>query len=280
MKISEFFLSIFDSVAKDKDEQAVSFSTTKPIPPSIPDDSTVQTLTIPLDLPKRAKPLEMVLIQPGTFMMGSLSKDPDRDKNEGPKHKVTLTKAYYIGKYLVTQAQWQAVMGSNPSSWKGINLPVEQVSWKDCKAFIKILNQSGQGTFRLPTEAEWEYACRAGTTTRFYWGDDLKYTKINDYAWYASNSDYKTHDVASKKPNAWGLYDMSGNVWELCLDRYGDYNSSSQIDPTGAGGISNCAIRGGSWNYDANLCRSAVRSSESIRFSYYYIGFRLLRLCD
>ncbi|MBC7324568.1 MAG: formylglycine-generating enzyme family protein, partial [Moorella sp. (in: Bacteria)] len=134
----------------------------------------------------------MVLIPAGTFMMGSPNNEQDRSSNEGPQHQVTLTKPFYLGKYEVTQAQWKAVMGSNPSYFRGNNLPVEQVSWNDCQTFIQRLNQLGQGTFRLPTEAEWEYACRAGTTTRFYWGDDPNYSQIGQYAWYDRNSNSQT----------------------------------------------------------------------------------------
>ena len=159
--------------------------------------------------------MEMVLIQPGTFTMGSLESEIDRLPNESPQHQVTITKPFYMGKYEVTQAQWIAVMGSsnNLSYFKGDNLPVEKVSWDDCQTFIQKLNAMGQGTFRLPTEAEWEFACRAGTTTQFYWGDDSSYTKISDYAWYFNNSSDTTHDV--------GMNDQMPGACMICLEMYG-----------------------------------------------------------
>ena len=160
-----------------------------------------------------ATPLEMILIPAGTFTMGSPSNEKDRTIDE-VQHQVTLTKDFYIGKYEVTQAQWQAVMGSNPSSFSGDNNPVELVSWNNCQEFITKLNQMGQGTFGLPTEAEWEYSYRAGTTTAFYWGEDTGYSQIGQYAWYSSNSSSKTHEVGQKLPNAWGMHDMIGNVNE------------------------------------------------------------------
>ena len=212
--------------------------------------------------------IEMVLIQPGVFTMGS--------SEFTPAHQVTITKAFYIGKYEVTQAQWQAVMGSNPSSFKGDNLPVELVSWNQCQTFIQTLNQMGQGTFRLPTEAEWEYACRAGTTTLYYWGDDPGETQIGEYAWYLGNSGSKTHDVGLKKSNGWGLYDMSGNVWEWCQDWSGNYNSEPQNDPTGADTGLYRVLRGGSWNSLPHDCRSACRGRISPDFRG-VTGLRLQR---
>ncbi|MEW6235804.1 MAG: formylglycine-generating enzyme family protein [Candidatus Omnitrophota bacterium] len=236
-----------------------------------------KSIVIPLpNFPKCAKPLEMVLILAGTFMMGSPEMEKDRMDNEGPQHQVTITKPFYMGKYEVTQEQWQAVMGNNPSHFKGNNLPVERVSWDVCQTFIQKLNQMGQGTFRLPTEAEWEYACRAGTTTSFYWGDDTSYTQIVEYAWYPGNADSKTHAVGLKKPNAWGLYDMSGNVWEWCLDRFGDYSSDAQNDPTGANKGDYRVVRGGSWNDISRLCRSANRSRSWPDVGDSIIGFRIV----
>lgn len=168
-------------------------------------------------------------------------------------------------------------MGSNPASNYGVGLnnPVYYVSWNDCQAFIQNLNQLGQGTFRLPTEAEWEYACRAGTQTAFYWGEDSSYSQIREYAWYDGNSSSKTHEVGTKLPNAWGLFDMSGNVWEWCQDWYGNYSSNSQVDPTGAVRGSSRVIRGGSWLAHARICRSAYRSGHSPVYWTAGLGFRL-----
>jgi formylglycine-generating enzyme required for sulfatase activity len=236
-----------------------------------------ETLTIPLThLPTGAKPLEMVYIEPGTFMMGSQSEEVGRDDDEGPQHQVTLTNGFYMGKYEVTQAQWEAVMGSNPSYFSGKpNNPVEQVSWDDCQTFIQILNLLyPEYTFRLPTEAEWEYTCRAGTTTRFYWGEDPNDTQIKDYTWYDSPSG--TKEVGGKLPNAWGLYDMSGNVWEWCQDWYGSYGSSSQINPTGPNSGSARINRSGSNSANVVNYRSAYRRPSTVNNRYDNIGFRLV----
>lgn len=198
--------------------------------------------------------MEFVLIRPGSFQMGS--------ESEKPVHKVTLAKPFYIGKYEVTQEQWQAVMGTNPSTTKGPKLPVTAVSWTDCRDFAAKLAEGGRGAvgvFRLPTEAEWEYACRAGSTTAFSFGDSE--SGLGEYAWFwfEGNSDAKTHEVGTKKPNAWGLYDTHGNVWEWCADWYGAYTGEAVMDPEGAASGSNRVSRGGSWPYDAGYCRSAFR---------------------
>lgn len=173
----------------------------------------------------------MVYIPPGTFMMGSPSNEPERSSDE-KQHKVTLTKGFYMGATEVTQSQWREIMGNNPSSFKGDNLPVEQVSWNDCQEFIRKLNShEGGNKYRLPTEAEWEYACRAGTATPFYTGDCISTDQANYDGNYpvpgCSKGRYRqtTIEAASFSPNAWGLYDMHGNVWEWCRDWYGDYPS-------------------------------------------------------
>jgi formylglycine-generating enzyme required for sulfatase activity len=229
-----------------------------------------ETVMLPGDVP-----LEMVWIPAGTFMMGSPDDEQDRSGGEGPQHQVTLTQGFYMGIYEVTQAQWEAVMGNNPSVYSGANRPVEDVSWDDAQAFIAELNTLTGLTFRLPTEAEWEYACRAGTTTRFYWGDDPSYNEIDDYAWYRDNTD-ATHDVGLKLPNAWGLYDMSGNVWEWCADWKGFYPSGSVTDPTGPSSGSERVYRGGSWDYDPQYCRSASRLNDPPDFSINALGFRVV----
>ena len=173
-----------------------------------------------------------------------------------------ITKPFYLGKYLVTQEQWEAVMGNNPSRFKGPKNPVETVSWDDCQQFLDKLNAKvgvRGGKFQLPTEAQWEYACRAGSTTTYCFGDDE--SGLGEYAWYATNSGGRTHPVGEKKPNAWGLYDMHGNVWEWCQDWYdGSYYANSPTDdPTGPTTGSSRVFRGGSWRERARGCRSALR---------------------
>ncbi len=236
--------------------------------------------------------IRMKLIQPGSFLMGSRVIEQDRDDNEGPVHEVEITKPFYMGIYEVTQAQYGAVMGSNPSNFKGLDLPVENVSWEQCQEFIKRINTMGIGKFRLPTEAEWEYACRAGSTTRFPWGDDPDNKLAGDYAWYSSNSGKSTHPVGQKRPNAWGLYDMLGNVYEWCEDLDYTYPSGKQVDPiNNKTYYSYHCLRGGSWRSEAKYLRSANRGlndnsylysffdpvSGALSLRYGFIGFRLVR---
>ena len=199
----------------------------------------------------------MVAVEGGTFQMGAWGKTLEEAyDDEKPMHEVTLSD-YYIGATAVTQALWEAVMGSNPSEFKGANLPVECVSWDACKMFIKKLNQLTGKTFRLPTEAEWEYAARGGNKSKNYrysGSDD-----IDDVAWYRNNSDKHTHPVGHKRPNELGLYDMSGNVWQWCRDRYGSYCSKAQTNPKGAASVSFRVLRGGSWGSNAQYCRVSFR---------------------
>ena len=202
----------------------------------------------------------MVAVQGGTFTMGATSEQgSDAGSSERPAHRVTLSN-YYIGQTEVTQALWQAVMGRNPSKWKGSNLPVEQVSWNDCQQFITKLNQLTGRKFRLPTEAEWEYAARGGNKSRGY-----KYAGSNDIgsvAWYSDNSGKKTHPVGQKQANELGIYDMSGNVYEWCQDWYdkGYYSKSPSNNPCNNISASQRVYRGGCWERDAWYCRVAKRS--------------------
>ncbi|MDM8522475.1 SUMF1/EgtB/PvdO family nonheme iron enzyme [Desulfococcaceae bacterium HSG8] len=216
--------------------------------------------------------MKFVYIPPGTFMMGSPKGEKNRDSDE-VLHKVTLTKGFYMQTTQVTQAQWKAVTGKNPSHFEGDNCPVEEVSWNDVKVFIKKLNKRGEGTYRLPTEAEWEYSCRAGTNTAYCFGDDPK--ELSRYAWYDGNSKGRTHPVGKLRPNAWGLYDMHGNVWEWCEDWYGDYPSGDATDPTGPDTGSDRVKRGGGWYDDAGNCRSAYRNNNSPGERHGYLGLRL-----
>jgi len=215
--------------------------------------------------------LEMVLIPAGEFMMGN-----DIEK---PVHKVTITKPFYLGKYQVTQEQWQAPMGGNPSDYKGPRNPVENVSWDDCQQFFGNLNViAGRqgGEFVLPTEAQWEYACRAGSTDKFCFGDYEN--QLGEYAWYTTNSGSKTHPVGVKKPNAWGLYDMHGNVWEWCQDWYGAYRAEAVDDPSGPAKGSNRVFRGGGWDDFAWICRSAYRNRITPEYRFNPLGFRVAQV--
>ncbi|MEK7794236.1 MAG: formylglycine-generating enzyme family protein [Candidatus Hydrogenedentota bacterium] len=219
-------------------------------------------------------PLEMVRIPAGTFMMGSPSNEEGRFDSE-TQHRVTLTKGSWLGKYEVTQRQWEAVMGNNPSKFKGDDFPVEQVSWNDCQEFIRKLNSQGEGLFNLPTEAEWEYACRAGSTSAYSFAREA--TNLGNYAWFSENSEQSTHPVGLKKPNSWGLYDVHGNVWEWCADWYGDYPSGAVTDPKGASSGSVRVLRGGSWFFIASTCRSAKRYYFYPTNSNLNYGFRVTR---
>ena len=216
----------------------------------------------------------MVKVEGGTFSMGATSEQSsDADDYEYPVHSVTLSD-YYIGETEVTQELWEAVMGSNPSEFTGNNQrPVESVSWDDCQEFIKKLNQLTGKNFRLPTEAEWEYAARGGKYSRGY-----KYSGSNnsdEVAWYGSNSGSKTHSVKTKKANELGLYDMSGNVWEWCNDWWGCYQSNSQTNPTGSSEGEYRVLRGGSWDYRDRFVRVSGRGGSTPESRYDNQGLRL-----
>ena len=228
-------------------------------------------LTIPV---KNGINIEMVKVEAGSFNMGATPEMENPYDSEKPVHRVTLTNNYYIGKYEVTQALWQAVMGSNPSYFKGDDLPVEKVSWDDCQDFISKLNAMTGKRFRLPSEAEWEYAARGGNKNHGYQysGSNI----LGDVAWYYGNSGPKTHAVGTKQPNELGIYDMTGNVWEWCQDWFGSYSSSPQTNPTGAASGSYRVCRGGSWNYSAGLCRTSYRANNSPDDRFSYLGLRLV----
>ena len=259
-------------------------------PEGEPDHSGDLVVMLPGDVP-----LALMHIPAGTFLMGRYSGEQDSYDWEDPQHSVTISEGFYLGKYEVTKRQWQAVAGTTP--WSGqsyvlddLDSPAVYVSWNDAQSFITALNthitSTGQGaaTFRLPTEAEWEYACRAGTTTRFYWGDDPSYTLISDYAWWYGNTGWASeeyaHVVGLKLPNAFGLYDMSGNVWEWCEDDWhGNYtgaptNGSAWVDsPRGSYRL----LRGGSWDNSGGYCRSASRVHGYPVSAYSVSGFRVAR---
>ena len=229
------------------------------------------TITIPV---KNGISIEMVKVEAGSFNMGATPEMQAPYEVEKPVHRVTLTNNYYIGKYEVTQALWQAVMGSNPSYFKGDDLPVEQVSWNDCQDFISKLNAMTGKRFRLPSEAEWEYAARGGKKSRGY-----QYSGSNtlgDVAWYEGNSGSKPHAVGTKQPNELGIYDMTGNVYEWCQDWYGSYSSSPQTNPIGAVSGSSRVDRGGSWFFTAKHCRSSYRFNLTPGYRLNFLGLRLV----
>jgi formylglycine-generating enzyme required for sulfatase activity len=230
-------------------------------------------------------PMKLTLIPAGKFIMGSPKNEEgrqDRDykgkaDREGPQREVTITKPFYMGVYPVTQRQYEAILDRIPSRFFGPDNPVEQVYWDDAPEFCKTLSEKTGMEVALPTEAQWEYACRAGTTTRFYFGDDADYSKLGDYAWYTKNSEWKTHPVGLKKPNPWGLYDMYGNVEQQCADWYGNdyYKRTSNTDPTGPQSGEYRVMRGESWIAQAHECRSAGRGILYGGDGYLY-GFRVI----
>ena len=224
-----------------------------------------------LTLPGGVK-MEMIYVAPGSFTMGSPSFEDGR-YDEEVQHRVTLTKGYWLGKYEVTQRQWESVMGNNPSDFKGGDRLVDNVSWKDSQEFCRKVNDAAIRQFgggaRLPTEAEWEYACRAGSTGPYGGSGNL-----DDMGWYGGNSGSKTHPVGQKQANAWGFHDMHGNVWEWCNDWYGSYDGDA-TDPIGPASGEIRVLRGGSWSLSARRCRSAFRLRLIPGFRSYDYGFRL-----
>ncbi len=242
-------------------------------------------------------PIVMVKCPAGTFMMGSIS-GPGGELGRNntstfimneTQHQVTISNDFYIAKFPVTQAQYEAVMGNNPSKFKGDDNPVERVSWFMAKEFCDKLNEVTESTrlpgyrFDLPTEAQWEYACRAGTTTALNSGknittaeDKVSCPNFDEVGWYESNSDGKTQPVGLKMPNAWGIYDMHGNVWEWCEDWLANsYDLINLTDPTGPASGSTRVCRGGSWSYSPRFCRSAYRGGDIPERAYYDFGFRI-----
>jgi formylglycine-generating enzyme required for sulfatase activity len=220
--------------------------------------------------------IELVWIEPGSFLMGSPPEEGGRDKAEGVQRRVTLSQGFWIGKTEVTQREYESVTGVNPSRFKevGPDAPVERVSWVDAMAYCEKLTERQAGrlpegyAFNLPTEAQWEYACRAGSTEAYP-------GYLDAMAWYEENSGETTHAVAQKKPNAWGLHDMAGNVLEWCFDWYGEYGFQAETDPTGPSFGHFRMARGGSWRVGAEVCRSAARAGGSAGRRDYTIGFRV-----
>jgi formylglycine-generating enzyme required for sulfatase activity len=254
--------------------------------PAVVTDPALRAAIIATGRPWRvrdtATQVEMLLVPPGTFQMGCImgSNQYGCYSQEQPVHQVTLTNAFYLGRYEVTQAQWVAKMGSNPSSFQGAsaqvpadqvpNRPVERVSWTIIQGYL-----SATG-FRLPTEAEWEYACRAGTQTPFYNGSTDDST-VGALAWYSANSGNQTRPVGGKLANAFGFHDMLGNVWEWVNDWYGGYTAEAQTNPTGPVSASNRVIRGGSGNLVTTYVRSSYRNYDSPGYTGNNVGFRVAR---
>lgn len=238
---------------------------------------------ITIKLPGGAE-MDMVWINPGKFIMGSPESESGRESNE-TQHEVIISKGFWLGKYEITQSQWESVMNTRP--WEGQvfvknaeNHPAVYISWNDVQEFIAKLNEAEKtNVYRLPTEAEWEYACRAGTKTAFSFGDSA--SKLGEYAWFGKNTydlgNMFAHAVGQKKPNPWGLYDMHGNVWEWVQDYYGPYESKTQVDPKGAESGDTRVFRGGSFYYIANFTRSAYRGYNSPTHKLFNLGARLVK---
>ena len=222
--------------------------------------------------------MQLVLIPAGEFLMGSPDSDNEAGSDEKPQHRVRITKPFYLGVYEVTQAQYQKVVGSNPSHFKGESLPVETVSCKDAVAFCKLLSEVAEEraagrSYRLPTEAEWEYACRAGSTSKYSFGDSE--AELGKHAWYDKNSGSTTHPVGGRQANGWGLCDMHSNVWEWCQDWYGPYAAGAASDPSGPGSATLRVLRGGSWALKGGYCWSAYRFRGDPGDRYARYGFRV-----
>ena len=225
--------------------------------------------------------MEMVLVPAGTFVMGGDPVAEQADENETPRHAVTFTAPFFIGKVTVTQSQWQTLMGNNPSQFVGEQRPVEMVSFDDAVEFLERLNrQESTFTYRLPTEAQWEYAARAGSQGTYCYGSQR--SQLDRYAWYQKNSDKKTHPVGHLSPNAWGLYDMHGNVHEWCSDWFDRnyYSRSPAHDPHGPKKGLARSLRGGDWGSLNWYCRCAIRSLSAADRRSPRVGFRVVKLLD
>lgn len=243
------------------------FSTGKKVDTPLP--SSVESV-------KDANGIEFILIPAGTFIIGTVFA-ADVSPDEVPQHPVTISQPFYLSRYEVTQAQWEAIMEENPSEFSGADYPVDNVSWEAAQTFIGKLNEkAGAKRYRLPTEAEWEYAARAGTETVRYWGDSTD--EMEQYAWSSSNSGKRSRTVGLLKPNAWGLHDMLGNVWEWCQDWYSikPYTNEPTTDPSGPSEGAGRVLRGGSWSNFASQIRVAYRFELNPSYRRRNVGLRLL----
>lgn len=247
---------------------------------------TAERLGVPKDLTLdcgNGISMKLALIPAGEFVMGSPSTESGRYSSEGPQHRVWISKPFYLGVYEITQDQYKAATGDNPSHFKdtGGSAPVEQVSWDDASSFCRKLSERTGRRVRLPTEAQWEYACRAGTETSLNSGRALTSTdgacrNLDAVGWYYENSFYHTHAVGGKPANAFGLYDMHGNVYEWCSDWYDNYANVKAVDPPGSSSGTRRVLRGGTWNFSAWHCRSANRNWCTPDRRYDNIGFRVV----
>ena len=243
-----------------------------PSPAASPKAGTARTLEL-----DQGVVLDLVWIPAGNFLMGSPFEEDGRFITEGRRHPVTLTQGFWMGKHPVTQDQWQRLMGDNPSHVKAGRLPVDQVNWDDCQKFVRALNrmvETDHLTASLPTEAQWEYACRGGSQTRFWSGESA--ADLARVAWLALNSGDKPHEVGQKPPNPWGLCDMHGNVWQWCQDWHGSYPRDAVTDPRGPDTGSERVLRGGSWSSDPDVCRAAYRFSYPPAYRLMTAGLRVI----
>jgi formylglycine-generating enzyme required for sulfatase activity len=245
-------------------------------------DAAAKTFSLPRELSLdlgNGVAMKLMLIPPGKFVMGSPSTEEGRlDDNEGPQHEVTITKPYYMGVYTVTQEQYERVTGENPSYFKGATCPVATIAWMEAKDFTKKISQLTGKRVSLPSEAQWEYACRAGSKARYHFGDDNR--KLVEYAWFANLVADEQHDggypVGQKKPNPWGLYDMCGNVMQYCADWFADYAEGPATDPTGPVSGSWRVLRGSGWSADSGQCRSAIRYRVALYDRSTGVSFRVV----
>jgi formylglycine-generating enzyme required for sulfatase activity len=222
--------------------------------------------------------MRLVWVPAGAFTMGSSADEAGHEENEGPQHEVTISRPFLIGACEVTQEQYEAVMGSNPSKYPGHGMPVENVSWDDAMEFCARVSRKTGRRVTLPTEAQWEYACRAGTRTRYSFGDDQD--QIKRYARQGEAQEAGPAPVGSHEPNPWGLYDMYGNVWEWCADWYAPYNAGAVTDPAGPASGQGRVVRGGRWHGKAADCRSAKRSWHASDYPRGIVGFRVVLATD
>lgn len=265
------------SISPPPSPPALSPSPIQSNPAGTSPDSTLQTLPTTSMKTCVVEGFEFIRIPAGEFTMGSMAGEAGHTNDESPRHREIISRSFWMGKYEVTQSQWQAVMGTKPSARNlGGDYPVENVSWLDCQKFVSILNSRGKGKFRLPSEAEWEYACRAGSETAWCFGNDQN--MADTFAWHKGNSEGESHPVGQKNPNAWGLYDMHGNVYEWCQDNYAENYQSRPGNgkPWQQGGDAAFVRRGGSWAWPADKCRSAFRGSALAENKRNDAGLRLV----